>query len=545
MSSKLNFSSPGWKCFYSSKGTEIFGAGHLDGQGWESVVSFLRIAASDQILEFCKSLRGEFGLYLVNDDICLAVTDHICSYPISYTLQQENLIFFSNDISLHQSGSLELSLENLCVFQAAGYTIGSDTLYSNATRIEPGTCVYGTLGSSFNSEVRLFATCNSFPSSLTRRKVMESEMLEATISAFERSLQGCDKRPIAIPLSAGFDSRLILSLAKLVGRDQIITYSYGSTGNYEAAIAKKLANHCGVPWYFVKTSPAIFREYTQTQEFLSYRASVSDGISIPIYHDLYVTKCLLEQGVIDQNCIIINGNSGDYISGGHIPKSILNNENISAHEFAFLFREKHFNLWPSYNDNKNDDLILSRIISNINDLREQGESDNAQIWEKLEFDNRQIKNVVKRQKIYDWFDLEWRLPLWDHDYINFWAQVSLTQKRGQSLYQATLTKKNYHQIWQGIPFNEDAFVSPPFFRWVIRPFFKFLIGGLFGKKRWKIFEMKFLSYYIDNMGLQGINTYLNVVRLRLFRNYISLHCKDYVEWRFNSTIGERVVEEDI
>ena len=39
----------------------------------------------------------------------------------------------------------------------------------------------------------------------------------------------------------------------------------------------------------------------------------------PIFHDLYVTHCLLELGKITKNDVVINGNSGDFITGNHIP----------------------------------------------------------------------------------------------------------------------------------------------------------------------------------------------------------------------------------
>lgn len=541
----LNFCAPGWRRQNTVSGTEIYVAGYFEGRSSDSVADFLGSHSADEILQFCRSLRGEFGLYFSNSDICLGVTDHICSFPISYTLQHGELVFFSNDIYLYENSSLKLCPTNLVVFQSAGYTIGTDTLYKNAHRIESGTCVYARKQGSSHPQVNFLNTCNSFPAYSGRRPVAAKDMLDATVSVFQKSLQGCCKRSIAIPLSAGFDSRLILSLAKLVGQEHIITYSYGSRGNYEASVAEKLARRLGVVWHFIETNPSIIFNYTKTKSFYDYRRMVSDGISIPIYHDLYVTEYLKTHSIIDHSCIMINGNSGDYISGGHIPRVLLDSEEISIDKIAHLFLEKHFNLWPGYDNEKNTQIVFQKLIKDIHRLKSNFSGDNIYIWERLEFENRQIKNVVKRQKIYDWFNLEWRLPLWHLDYINFWAEVSLDQKTDQSFYQLSLKKKDYFSVWSDMPFNEGRFVSPRIFRWFIRPVFKIVIGGIFGKNVWKKFESRFLVYFTDDLGLQGIYRYLDIIRFRRFRNYISLHCKDYIYWRFGLQIGSVRNEEDI
>ena len=106
-------------------------------------------------------------------------------------------------------------------------------------------------------------------------------------------------------------------------------------------------------------------------------------------------------------------------------------------------------------------------------------------WERIEFENRQTKNVIKRQKIYDWLGFSWRLPLWDSEYIRLWTNASLEQKTKQNLYKNTFIKKDYQNIWTGIRFNESKFVSPPIFRWLIRPLAKIVVGSIWGRQYWR------------------------------------------------------------
>ena len=45
------------------------------------------------------------------------------------------------------------------------------------------------------------------------------------------------------------------------------------------------------------------------------------------------------------------------------------------------------------------------------------------LWERLEFLNRQSKYVISGQKVYDFLNMQWDLPLWSDEYLDFWSCV--------------------------------------------------------------------------------------------------------------------------
>jgi asparagine synthase (glutamine-hydrolysing) len=48
-------------------------------------------------------------------------------------------------------------------------------------------------------------------------------------------------------------------------------------------------------------------------------------------------------------------------------------------------------------------------------------------------------------RVYDWFELEWWLPLWDPRYVRFWSSVPVERRLGKSL-QAEYTARKFAEV---------------------------------------------------------------------------------------------------
>ena len=143
------------------------------------------------------------------------------------------------------------------------------------------------------------------------------------------------------------------------------------------------------------------------------------------------------------------------------------------------------------------------------------------ILEYLEFENRQTKYVVNCQRIYDFYNLNWLLPLWDKSFIKFWEQVPLKYKIRQKLYKETLQSINYGNVWTD-EFHVPYSISPKWMKF-IRLFFK---GFFFfiGKKKWRNFEKKYLNYWSENIyGFSSINYISFIMNKNIARNYVSFY----------------------
>ena len=97
---------------------------------------------------------------------------------------------------------------------------------------------------------------------------------------------------------------------------------------------------------------------------------IAFGCATPTIQGLLAIDKLLEINFIDKQDIIINGNSGDFITGGHIPLINSNikkfdNQNTMLDNILDIHINKHYALWDSLLQEKNKKLIKKLLLEQI------------------------------------------------------------------------------------------------------------------------------------------------------------------------------------
>ena len=260
-------------------------------------------------------------------------------------------------------------------------------------------------------------------------------------------------------------------------------------------------------------------------------------MSTPFQQDLYPVYTLREKGILKTNSIVINGNTGDFISGGHIPPFLQSSPHFSTDQvpgFIDRFLKKHFSLWENRFSAEQYEQIGTMLMSDL--TRDGLEFDNLPafaIWERLEFLNRQSKYVISGQRIYDFLGLDWELPLWQDDYIDFWSKVPLSLKSNQTLYRDMLLEQNWGGVWADIPVNHRK-ITP---NWIIplRLMAK-VASAPFGKQNWHQFEKRFFAYWMDWGGNYAITPFWQLATSAwVARNAVSVHTEAYLD-RINTEL---------
>jgi asparagine synthase (glutamine-hydrolysing) len=216
--------------------------------------------------------------------------------------------------------------------------------------------------------------------------------------------------------------------------------------------------------------------------------------------------------VIDNDAVIINGNAGDFISGGHVPIDLNLDEKISPlDDFNWTFSlNKHYSLWGKLRTQFNDNLIALQL-SKIAYERCVTKNDNRTMYsvmECMECIGRQSRLVSNQQRSYEFFGHEWRLPLWDEELLDFWEGVPMRYKIKQKLYKDVLHGNDWGGVWNTISINRK--LIRPYSLWFFRLFMKIIIAP-FSKEIWHRVEKNMFVYWMHPSYARAVTSYFSVL----------------------------------
>ena len=457
--------------------------------------------------------------------ILYCATSFCRDYPIFFRVNNKKLII-SNNIRRLKKNNDTFNNKSLFEFATCGYSLGLRTLLNGIYSLGPANILICN-----NKKIKIYKyfTYHKTLKIDSRKKIKDYlyELNKIIDDSLDFIIENSNDRTIYIPLSGGMDSRLIVSKFHEKRFKNIKCFSYGLKNNSDALIAKKVANHLNVNWEYIWFNKNRFKQLF----FSSFKENYdkySDHFScIPNYGEIFFLKELKDRGYFNKNSIIINGQSGDFNSGLHIPATLYDldkegkNKNSSILE---AIKKKHFGLWPEK------DLIstkydINTAIKDTLDL-ELLSSPLSDIYESWEYKERQCKYVVNSQRAYDFLNFDWFLPLWDAEFVKFWTTIPLDLRYKQKLYRRYLADWNYRDVFEGIDDKVTGFTG--FSNLTIKSLSFFLSVILSQKNKEKIIGY---SDYFSRLGYQyqfyGLKYFLN--NRRKSKNAVGYHIRYWLK----------------
>lgn len=239
-------------------------------------------------------------------------------------------------------------------------------------------------------------------------------------------------RQIAIPLSGGYDSRLIATMLKKLGYENVIAFTYGVPGNKDSEISKTTAEKLGVPWHFVEYSNERWRAWFESTERKDYYRMGSGWASLAHTQDWPAVWELTERGVLDPDAVIVPGHGAMAILS-HLKFFETHSHGMSADLLAKVIRKTKYNLRPFPKEPYNVQLFL-RIKEQSIAICKNIPPDTPSAFTFWEWQERQAKFLANAVRVYDFWGYDWWMPLWDAEFMRFWQGVPLELRLNKRWY---------------------------------------------------------------------------------------------------------------
>jgi len=453
-------------------------------------------------VKYAQELNGFFAFVFRGDGVLFACVDIIRSIPLFYSVRDSKFfISDSADWVCEKVGDLDMDPVAKDLFQLSGYVPGAGTLYPNVKQLQAGECLSVGLESNGRgvSLKRYFTFQHRSPHFFDK----ESAIAEISKRAFESIdflIEYARGRKILLPLSGGYDSRLIATILRARGYENVMSFSYGVRGNKEAQAAHLIAKSLGFEWRFVEYTNEEWSAAWSSVSAENYRHYASSFTSLPHVQDWLAIKKLVEESDVGKDVVVVPGHC---CVTSYIPESLIRVDKDFLTVVLDNIKATHFSCRPIRESAALTDAMLDEIILGSLSLQNPMDLDSAaSMVMEFNWSERQSKYIANSVRVYEFFGLDWWLPLWDRRFVDFWREIPAEYRFNRKLYKefvsrvyAELADKEFAPLdvvrgveEKGVPIGVKRFLST-----IAKPVF-------FALKKMKI-ERSYTKHFLALGGL--------------------------------------------
>ncbi len=424
-------------------------------------------------------ITGHFLVIINTLEGLMFASDRCRSFPLFYSTEF-NSICLSDRSSIKEN--LDFDTDSVVEYLTVGYVTGKNTLFKNVFQIELG-------------EITSFSNLDFFSKpyySYLTEKFTDISSIELA-NAFEQILDtvfvnlisALNGRTVVIPLSGGYDSRLIAAMFCRHGYCNVICYSFGKKGNPEMIISKKVALALGYPWYFFETTKNEVKGFAETEEFEMYVDFAANSSAFYIIQDYFAVRSMCRDKIIPLDSVFMPGHSGDTLGGSSFLDVINGDEDKEAVIDKIL--KYKYNLSPLSDSQKsNFKDKISKQLANFN-------GNNALWYDWWKLKESHPKMFVNAVRVYEFFGYKYFLPLWDKSIVAFFKEIPIEYKKDKRFYDKVLEERVFEPL--NINFNRNSKTKKCSF-WLIS--FQYIKGAV------KLLLPKSISYrYFESDVING------------------------------------------
>lgn len=468
---------------------------------------------------------GHFAAVVATPDGAVtAFVDRVASFPLFWVDGDDGARLGDDARALADEAGLAIDPDQALSVAMAGYTTGLGCLFAGLRRLPPGGVLRIVAG---RAVVRRYFAYDSWAAPADGA-LSDAAVIDTLDAVMARCAATLKDRPILVPLSAGLDSRAIVSGLKRHGHRDVRCFAYGRPNNFEATASRAIAEALGCPWRFVPSTAASARRYFESALREEYWAFADLATGVPFEQDLAALRTLRDEGWVPDDAVVINGQSGDFLCGAHIPKTFAPGGAVDEAALTRAQLDKHYALWVALRGPVNDGRIaaLLRADRPADAPAADTPAHAAGLFERAEYDDRQSKYVVAGQRVYDFLGLDWRMPLWEAPVIELFRRAPLAERMGRAAFRRAMARADWGGVWG------DAWAFPfrptPAPVWPVRQA-AMALAAPFGAEARRALHRRLFAYWTDIVPNLAARPYGAVARDgRGFRNAIAWLTEDYL-----------------
>lgn len=403
----------------------------------------------DRVADTAAELEGFFAAVVADGPTAYLVADGARSVPL-YHATDGSLVSDRGQVVADAVGrSRDPVTES--EFLLTRYVAGGDTVWERVSSTTPGA-------------VRRVA-----PDGVVRRRYRshwphpggDPGDLDALRTGFETALDRlqrvADGRPVVVPLSGGYDSRLLA--AGLVDRGhEVVGFTFGRSGHPDVELSREVADRLGIDWEFVPYTLAEWAEWYHGFAGRRYREAAFGGDALPFLAEWPAVHRLVSEGRVPATALFCPGHTvatpgerlprfdaGSAASGGDGDAADAVVPSVEA--LVEYVLKTHYSLWE-WDSDAFRAAAADRIRRGLlGDRPPEAVSDPetaAAAYERWEWTGRMSTFTSGDLRVYDDAGVDWWLPLWDPAYVTAWSRLPAASRRGKSAH-ASLAAEYYQR----------------------------------------------------------------------------------------------------
>ena len=405
---------PGWS---SRDGVAVRGrAWTPDGRAADLASAFAGARSLASVAATARRLDGFYAAVVETSDAVYLACDHARSVPLY--VDTAGRVRVSDSARDLVDGDRAWNALAASEFALTRYVTRGDTVYANVAAVRAGEVLAVPRDDPGSFRRRRYARYRPTAATSGDESALLDAMDDVLGRVFDRVVDVADGRRVAVPLSGGVDSRLVAAM--LVERDvDVLGFTFGVHGHADVEVSRDVADALGIDWAFVEYTPERWREWYHSAPRRDYHEYAFGGDALPFLAEWPAVKELRARGELDDG-LVCPGHTVATPSE-RAPESWLRDP-PDADAFVSHVLDAHYSLW-AFDDPEYRAAFADRVRADAALTTERPGPDAIPAYEEWEWTTRMATFTNADARLYDWFDVDWWLPLWDPAYVRFWASV--------------------------------------------------------------------------------------------------------------------------